>query len=368
MRGMSRGTWALIAASAAAFAVDALSGHRLLVWGAKSPAIWAGEWHRLLAPNFIHSGVVHLAFDMYALYLFGRLVEELAGTVRFLFVYFFSGCLGFLASLWAYPESLSVGASAAVFGLMGYAVHYRLRRLPWRWLPIDASFAQILALNLILGWSVPSIDQFAHFGGLAGGVLAASIAGLPQNGAAAPRARRRILLDWLERPLAGALAAALLWAGLSPLAAAARVEEYAPGVERWVRDRYGKYFTPYVVTSPGLYWLDPSTPGAEWAPVRGPIVRPAGRPVALGLFWRWTEGTRGEEVMHYAVTWERRVNGEWSEVFVERGRVSRPDPEGDAIYRRSLLVDEGSLAGRWRVRVEGAGVVHFEREFVIVEE
>lgn len=369
MRGMSMGTWALIAASAAAFAADALTGHRLLVWGAKSPAIWTGEWHRLVTPNFIHSGVVHLAFDMYALYLFGRLVEELAGTPRFLFVYFFSGCIGFLASLWAHPEGLSVGASAAIFGLMGYTIHYRLRRLPWRWLSIDSSFTQILALNLVVGLTVPNIDQFAHLGGFIGGALAGSAAGLPARlSHLQPTARERSRRAWIEKAAAGGLAIALVWAGLSPLSFAERIDKYAPRFGQAIQLRYGKYFSPYILTSPALFWLDPSSPQSDWQPVERRSALPAGRPLALGLFWRWTEGKEGGGVMHYKVTWERQQGGEWQRVHVEPGSVNRPDPRDDRIYRRSLLVDEGLSAGRWRVRVEGAGTVQFEREFVVLEE
>lgn len=366
MRGISRGTWALIAASAAAFVVDALTGHRLLAWGAKSAAIWTGEWHRLVTPNFIHYGVMHLAFDMYALYIFGRIVEELAGTLRFLFVYFLSGCIGFLASLWAHPEGLSVGASAAIFGLMGYTIHYRLRRLPWRWLSIDASFAQILLLNLVIGFTVPNIDQFAHLGGFIAGALAGSVTGFPPHHtpAGAPWLRRPER-GWAEKVAAGAVALVLLWAGISPLSFAERAAGFAPQFDAAVRARFGKYFAPYILTSPGLFWLDVSSPEAEWTPVDRRIQLPRERPLAFGLFGRWIEGRKGGGAMRYTVTWERLRDGEWVEEQVEPGSVSRPDPRDDRIYRRGLLVGEGSLAGRWRVRVEGGGAVHFQREFIV---
>ena len=73
-----------------------------------SHAIWAGEWHRLLAPHFIHSGVPHILFNMYALYIFGRLVEGMIGTRRFLTVYFVGGITGFYFSLLARPQGLAV--------------------------------------------------------------------------------------------------------------------------------------------------------------------------------------------------------------------------------------------------------------------
>jgi len=358
------GTGALIAASAIAFAAEALAGLPVREWGAKTWAIWAGEWHRLLAPNFIHAGLPHLAVNMFALYNFGRIVEGLAGTARLLFVYFFSGCAGFLASLWYHPESLAVGASAAVFGLMGYTIHYRLRRLPLRWLQLDSSFLTILALNAAAWITLPNIDHAGHAGGFAGGLLAAGVAGVPPFPSPGARRARRA---WFERVAFAALAAFFLWAGLSPLSVAERAGRLAPQVEEAIRFRYGKYFAPYVATSAGLYWIDPSRPGAEWRPVLRFVPLRQGSPLTVGLFWSWSQGRNGQAAMRYTVTWEREMAGVWEVARVETGEVSRPDDPGEGIYRRGLLVAEGTIGGRWRVRVEGGGAVQFAREFYVAE-
>ena len=359
------GTGALIAASAVAFAAEALAGLPVREWGAKSWAIWAGEWHRLLAPNFIHAGVPHLAVNMIALYNFGRIVEDLAGTTRLVFVYLFSGCAGFLASLWYHPESPAVGASAAVFGLMGYTIHYRLRRLPLRWLPLDSSFLTILALNAAAWIALPNIDHAGHAAGFSGGLLAASVAGIPPF---PPFRGGRVRRAWIERAAAAALAAFVFWAGLSPLSFAERVAGIAPQAGEAIRARYGKYFAPYVATSAGLYWIDPSQPGAEWRPVYGVVPLPPGRPLTVGLFWSWSEGRRAEAAMRYTVTWERERAGAWEVARVETGEVSRPDDPDGGIYRRGLLVAGGAAGGRWRVRVEGGGAIQFMREFIVVEQ
>src|SRR5690625_4244901 len=121
------GTTALIAVSVVLFILDTLTNHRILLWGAVSSDIWAGEWWRLIAPNFIHSGITHIAFNMYALYIFGRIVEGLTGRNKFLVVFFISGLCGFAMSLLANPDTLAVGASAGIFGLMGYTLHFRIR-------------------------------------------------------------------------------------------------------------------------------------------------------------------------------------------------------------------------------------------------
>lgn len=394
------GTKVLIALSVAVFVADLLFDHRIIVWGAVSHAIWAGEWHRLVAPHFIHSGVPHILFNMYALYIFGRLVEGMIGTGRFLVVYFVGGIAGFLVSLLARPQGLAVGASAAIFALMGFTLHYRLRRLPKRWLSIDSAFAQILGLNLILGFTVPNIDQFAHLGGLVGGALAGSLVGLPrpwfdygwyeydvdEESPDAPvggdpsttgmgpwavrRTRRkpRHALDPLwEKGIAVILLVALGWAGLSPLTFARATG--APEIQRFAAQRYGKYFTPFVATDFALVWLPAEDPGGDWRPLRQRLDRRGSSPVALGLFWRWVAGGGKEASGEYAVYWLRynARTQEWQTWHVDRGRVDQVDREHAMVYRRGLVVESqiGEFDGRWRVSVEVDGHVQYDREFFV---
>lgn len=419
----SIGTFALIGISVAVFVADYFTGQRILLWGAVSPGVWAGEWHRLLAPHFIHSGLSHIAFNMYALAIFGRLVESLLGTARFLIVYFAGGIIGFYASLLVHPDGLAVGASAAIFSLMGFTLHYRLRRLPRRWLGIDTSFAQILGLNLAIGFIVPNVDQFAHLGGLIGGAIAGSLVGLPQPSLGQPAhgrdgegatdgsdgcgpeldeeaqessplphqgeppagkleppaargdaggggARPTILeAGALERVVALALIALLSWAALSPLSFARATG--APALIRFAEAHYGGYFAPFVAADVVVLWFSPERQGDadEWRPVRGGRVeRWSDEPIALGVYWRWTRGGGRTTAGEYAVYWERLdPAGAWQLLDRDEGWVARVDPPEGLIYRRSLIVEEraGELDGTWRVRVEVDGRRQHEQEFEI---
>jgi len=386
------GTKALIGISVLVFVADYLTGQRILLWGAVSHGVWAGEWQRLLAPHFIHSGLSHIAFNMYALYVFGRLVEGMIGTARFLIVYFVGGIIGFYASLLMRPEGLAVGASAAIFSLMGFALHYRLRRLPKRWLGIDSSFAQILGLNLVIGFTVPNVDQFAHLGGLIGGAIAGSLVGLPrplhaaadppvsvENGEASeegggfedPEAARppRFSVPRVgvaERAVAVLLVAGLSWAALSPISFAKATRLTA--LEKHAEARYGRYFAPFVATDVALLWLGDGAGEGEWRPVRGRLERRGNSPIALGVYWRWVRGGSRADAGEYAVYWRRLdASGAWQLWHVDEGWVVEADPQGGLIYRRSLIVEQraGELDGRWRVSVEVGGKSHFEQEFEI---
>lgn len=141
--------------------------------GAKyGPAIEAGQYWRFLTPIVLHGGLIHLAFNSYALYALGPETERIFGTGRFLMIYLLAGFAGTLASFIRSP-GLSIGASGAIFGLIGAlaAFFYRARSL----IGAEASRQQVTqlvsmaAINLVLGLSVPTIDNAAHIGGLVAG-------------------------------------------------------------------------------------------------------------------------------------------------------------------------------------------------------
>jgi membrane associated rhomboid family serine protease len=140
----------------------------------------AGEFYRLLTAAFLHGGIFHLGLNMYALYLFGPPLEQALGRLRFVALYGLSALGGSAASYaFSAPTQPSLGASGAVFGLLGafLVVSRRLGR--------DASMVYVLlAINLVAGFLLPNIDWRAHVGGLvAGAAVAAALA-------YAPRARR----------------------------------------------------------------------------------------------------------------------------------------------------------------------------------
>ena len=138
----------------------------------------AGEYYRLLTSAFLHGGVVHLLLNMYALYLFGPQLEAALGRLRFVALYVVSALGGSaLSYAFAPPTQPSLGASGAVFGLLGayLVVNRRLGR-------DNTMVLMLLAINLAYGFLVPNIDWRAHLGGLVTGALvAASIAYAPAH-------------------------------------------------------------------------------------------------------------------------------------------------------------------------------------------
>ena len=180
-------TYILIAISILLFIVLEFNGgssdiQTLIDYGAKyNPAIiLEGEWWRLLSSMFLHIGFLHMAMNMIALYYLGTIVEKIFGSSRFLFIYMLSGIGGGLASF-AVSDSVAAGASGAIFGLFGallfFGVHYK--RLFFR--TMGQGVLLIIAINLVLGFTVAQIDMAAHLGGLVTGFIASAICHLPHK-------------------------------------------------------------------------------------------------------------------------------------------------------------------------------------------
>jgi rhomboid protease GluP len=184
--GLPAATGALILANLLTFAALLLAGAGLwhtpngvqLAWGANfGPATQDGQWWRLGSALFLHFGVLHLATNLWALWDGGRLLERMIGPGRLLAIYFAAGLGGNLASLALQGGgAVSGGASGAVFGLYGALVTHawqERRHLDpgeFRWLFWGA--AGFTAAALAFGFLVPGIDNAAHAGGLATGLLA----------------------------------------------------------------------------------------------------------------------------------------------------------------------------------------------------
>ena len=142
--------------------------------GALIPALVAkGEWWRLITSVFLHSGIAHLGFNMLSLYFLGAFTEGTFGRSRFFALYLLSGISGGLAYLYFGGfDQPAVGASGAIFGLLGGVLGYALRRGTFSWQnPVIRQLLILLALNLYLGFSIPNISNTAHIGGLAGGFV-----------------------------------------------------------------------------------------------------------------------------------------------------------------------------------------------------
>lgn len=132
-----------------------------------------GEVWRLLTSLFLHSGFVHIAFNMVALYFLGTLAESSFGGWRFFALYTLSGLSGGLAFLYFGGfDRPAVGASGAIFGLLGSILGYSLRRGTFSWQnPLIRQLLILLAINVWLGLSIQNISNTAHMGGLVGGFV-----------------------------------------------------------------------------------------------------------------------------------------------------------------------------------------------------
>lgn len=130
------------------------------------PLVADGEWWRIVSSGFLHAGILHLAFNMYFLYFLGSLLEPEIGKLRFAAIYFVSLLGGSFGALLISPDAVTVGASGAVFGLMGAAI------LAMRARGIDAMQSGLgitLLLNLGITFVIPNISIGGHLGGLAAG-------------------------------------------------------------------------------------------------------------------------------------------------------------------------------------------------------
>ena len=153
------------------------SGRALVDWGANHGprVLLRHEYWRLLTSVFVHGGLIHLAMNMWSLYVIGPLVERLYGNLAFAVVYLAAGVGGAIASIAASPERIGVGASGAICGVLGalvafLATHRRSIPSPL-WKSLRANVLAIVVVMAILGFMVPNIDQEAHLGGLATGFV-----------------------------------------------------------------------------------------------------------------------------------------------------------------------------------------------------
>jgi len=173
-------TYALIAANVIAFLGVVASGGTLFSGGGtltidgalRGNFVADGEWWRLLTSGFLHAGLIHLFLNMFILYLLGGLLEPAIGKVRFGLIYLVALLSGSFGALLLTPDALTLGASGAVFGLMGAAVIVmRARGIN----PMESGIGMLILLNLGITFLVPGISIGGHVGGLIGGGLAAYV-------------------------------------------------------------------------------------------------------------------------------------------------------------------------------------------------
>ncbi len=195
--GAAPATYTLIAINVAAFLAEivggggagSLEGGGKVIndFGLNGPEVADGEWWRIVTAGFLHAGPLHIALNMFALFILGTLLEPGIGTARFLGVYFVSLLAGSLGALLLDPNETTVGASGAIFGLMSAAfIVARHRGLE----QLASQIGFYVILNLAFTFGVPGISVGGHLGGLVGGAVAALVIVFAER-----RARRPIPLE-----------------------------------------------------------------------------------------------------------------------------------------------------------------------------
>src|SRR2546429_9035433 len=133
-----------------------------------APFVAQGDWWRLMTAAFLHYGPFHLLLNMLGLYWFGSLLERRIGSGRFLLLYLVSGLAGSAGALVVSPNSATVGASGAIFGILGAGLVLEQQRD----YVFGGSALGVILINFILTFSISSISKGGHIGGLIGGVIA----------------------------------------------------------------------------------------------------------------------------------------------------------------------------------------------------
>ena len=208
-------TWALIAINVVVFLADGLlsGGSGLSLFGGGNgplsqagavygPSVAHGEWWRLITAAFLHLGILHIGLNMYALWLFGPIMEQLYVHIEYAFIYLLCALGGSVLTILVAPNTPALGASGAIFGLFGLGFIVSRRRHLLLGPQARAMLSQIgtlLVLNLFITFTVPFISWTGHVGGLlVGAVIGLLLApvnvptmgGMWRTGDGSPLARR----------------------------------------------------------------------------------------------------------------------------------------------------------------------------------
>jgi membrane associated rhomboid family serine protease len=138
--------------------------YRAVLYG---PFVAHGDWWRLVTSMFLHASILHIGFNMFALWAIGRTVEQYLGSLRYVGLYLVSGLAGSAGALLQAPHTPILGASGAIFGILG-----AMLIIEWQ---VTGSLAgqamSLIAINLVISFAIPGISWGGHVGGLIGGIL-----------------------------------------------------------------------------------------------------------------------------------------------------------------------------------------------------
>jgi membrane associated rhomboid family serine protease len=127
-----------------------------------------GDWWRVITSGFVHVSIFHIGFNMFLLFFMGRLLEPAIGTLRFVVLYFAALLAGSFVALWFSPDTVSAGASGAIFGLLGATfIIARGRQMD----AVAGEIGFLIVFNLIYSFAAAGISIGAHIGGLVAGVI-----------------------------------------------------------------------------------------------------------------------------------------------------------------------------------------------------
>ena len=148
-----------------------------------------GEWYRIITSGFVHFGLIHLAFNMYLLFLLGRMIEPAVTRTQFALTYVAALVGGSAGAMLLQPTGLHGGASGAVFGLMGAVfIGYRQRGIN----PFASGIGTLLVLNLLITFALPGISIGGHLGGLLVGAACGAVVLAPDRGRFSPAVRTAV--------------------------------------------------------------------------------------------------------------------------------------------------------------------------------
>ncbi|MBU3091845.1 rhomboid family intramembrane serine protease [Clostridium sp. CF011] len=143
----------------------------LILLGAKVNGLIArGQYFRLISCMFLHGGLVHLGVNMYSLYAIGAMVERVYGKIKYIAIYFVSGICASMLS-YIFSTSVSIGASGAIFGLLGAVLIFAIKSKGKTGNDFIRSILSVIFINIFIGVTLPNIDNFGHIGGLLGGII-----------------------------------------------------------------------------------------------------------------------------------------------------------------------------------------------------
>ena len=135
------------------------------------PSIRGGQYYRIITGIFLHGSIWHLFFNCYALYVLGSQIENYLGRIKYVVIYLFSGIIGALFSMTFGKGVGSIGASGAIFGLMGALLYFGYHYRVYLGNVLKSQIIPLILINLALGFMLEGIDNFAHIGGLIGGCM-----------------------------------------------------------------------------------------------------------------------------------------------------------------------------------------------------